>query len=451
MTGFFNNAGPSPVEDRLRAALRAHAEDFTASRDAWQRLHARSQETRRHATAGQVTASGLALRLARARFAIPAAAAAAVVIVIVAATTIVHLADPPAAGHGGTSGSQASVRPTGSPAPAGPGLTLAPDPAELAMVPPTTAVLSLTLGKDQGNGFFWFGYNSPRFWGYQVSPGLQFCDSVGSADGSETSCIPLMALHSADLASITAGGSYAGAPTGPRLPPTTYAGTANDQVASVTAVLPDGRRYAGKVGSARGFPDKAWIVECPQVNGTQLVFRDASGRQIVDLSGTQAQIPSVKEPRSGGIPVLSNVGMGTGGSGAVLAYLTGGHVAFWLGQPWPVAVSPDAAAGQPALAGMTDIAPTGSSQNPVVALGYAHANVARIVVHLPHGKQVTVVTFKPGWPGSGLRLWSAALGTNLFNDHAGLPTGLPKMTATAYDAAGHVLAQVTLGFSNLPI
>jgi hypothetical protein len=77
--------------------------------------------------------------------------------------------------------------------------------------------------------------------------------------------------------------------------------------------------------------------------------------------------------------------------------------------------------------------------------------VARIVVHLPHGKQVTVDTFKPGWPGSGLRLWTASLGTNLFNGQAGLPLGLPTLTATAYDAAGHVVAQVRLGFSNFPL
>ena len=135
----------------------------------------------------------------------------------------------------------------------------------------------------------------------------------------------------------------------------------------------------------------------------------------------------------------------------MLAVLTGGHVAFFLDQPWPVAVSPDAAAGQPAVAGLADIAPTGSSQYPVVAIGYAHANVARIVVHLPHGRQVTVSTFLPGWRGSGLRLWTAQLGTGLFNDKASLPAGLPALTATAYDAAGHVVAQVRLGFSNFAI
>jgi uncharacterized membrane protein len=453
MTGFFSNAGPSPVEDRLRAALQARAEDFTASGDAWQQLQARNQATASRAAGGGAAGGRTTQRLMRSRFAVPAAAAAAVVIVIVAATTIVHLADSPAADHGGTSGSQASARPTGSPGPAGTHLTAVPDRAEIAMVPPTTAVLSLSLPEDHGSGFFWFGYDSPDFWGYQVSPGLQFCDSVISG-GSETSCIPVTALHSAGLASVTAGGAFAGAATGDSgaaLTSTVYAGMVTNQVASVTAVLPDGRRYVGETGAAYGFPDKAWIVECSRVNGTRLVFRNVSGRQIADISTTQVEVPAVKQPRSGGVTVLHVAGNATGASGVVLAYLIGGHAAFWLGQPWPVAVSPDTAAGQPAMAGMTDIVPTGSSQYPVLALGYAHANVARIVVHLPHGKQVTVDTFEPGWPGSGLRLWTASLATNLFNGQAGLPAGLPKLTATAYDATGHVLAEVTLGFSNFAI
>jgi hypothetical protein len=448
----------STTEDRLRAALQAHAEDFTVSQDAWQQLAARTEGTSSRATGGRTTGirttgSRQARRLAQAKFAVPAAAAAAVVIVIVAATTITHgLAGSPAAGPRGTGGGQASVRSTSSPAP---NLTLRLGQEQLALVPPSSAILTLPLGQGHGSGFFWYGYDSPEFWGYQVNPGLQFCDAVGSASGSsQTSCVPLSALHSADLASVTVGGGFAGASTGgtgAATAQTTYAGTVNGAATSVTAVLPDGHRYAGEVGSARGFPDKAWIVECPQVTGTQFVFRNASGRQIEDVGGTQAQIPAVQAPRSGAIAVLHYAGNTTGGSGVVLAYLAGGHVAFFLGQPWPVAVSPDAAAGLPAIAGMTDIVPTGSSPYPVVALGYAHANVARIVVHLPHGKQVTVDTFQAGWRGSSLRLWTAQLGTGLFNDKAGLPAGLPALTATAYDAAGHVLGQVRLGFSNFPI
>ncbi len=46
-----------------------------------------------------------------------------------------------------------------------------------------------------------------------------------------------------------------------------------------------------------------------------------------------------------------------------------------------------------------------------------------------------------GWPGSSLRLWHARLPLN--PQQAG--SGLLAVTATAYDAAGHVLGQVKLG------
>lgn len=434
------NTGPSPVEDRLRAALQARAQDFTARQDAWQQLQARNQ-----AAASRTIGSGAggrrsARRLVRGRFAVPAAAAAAVVAVVVATTTLVH-------GLGSDAGTAATARSKPSVTATGPDVKTFPDQGEPALVPPATSVLSLTLGKDHASGSFWFGYNSPGFWGYKVSPGLQFCDAVGSADAGESSCIPVTALRSASVTAASSFGLPSVGATGS--PPAIYAGSVTDQAASVTAVLPGGRTYAGTVGTARGFPDKAWIVTCPQVTGTRLIFRNASGRQVADVGTKPLQVPAVKQPHSGAITVLHNASGGA--SGGVLAYLIGGHVVFWLDQPGAMAVSPQAAAGQPALAGMADIAPAGSSEYPVIALGYAHANVARIVVHLPHGRQVTVDTFVPGWPGSSLRLWKAALGTSLFNDKAGLPAGLPALTATAYDAAGHVVAQVRLGFSNLPI
>jgi hypothetical protein len=422
MTRFLNNAGPDTAEDRLRAALQARAQDFTASQDAWEQLQARGQAAGRHRSPRPVLA----------RYGIPAAAAAAVIIVIVAATTIVHgVAGSPAGGH------PASGRSLAGPT-AAPRYTAGPDPRQLTMVPPATAVLGLRLKLYQAAGFFWFGYNSPDFWGYQeVSPGLQFCNTVGSVYGSEDYCYPVTALRSAGHATVTAANYVTVRASIGNI--AVYAGSAADQVTSVTAVLPDGRTFAGTIGSGRGFPDKAWLLPCPAAQGTRLVFRDASGQQLASLSTTLLPVPWLQQPRSGGITVLA---------GAVPAYLTGGHVAFWLRKSSFLAVSPDVAAGKQALAGMADVSIGGTSgQYPVIALGYAHANVARIVVHLPGGKQVTVDTFTPGWPGSGLRLWTAKLGTGLVSGRA----GLPALTATAFDAAGHVVAQVRLGFTTFPM
>jgi hypothetical protein len=430
MTGFLNNAEPDTAEDRLRAALQARAQDFTASQDAWEQVQARGLAAGRHRSQRSVLA----------RYAIPAAAAAAVIIVIVAATTIVHgMAGSPAGGHPASGPSMAG--PT-----AAPPYTVEPDPRQLATVPPVTGVLSLRLKLYQATGFFWFGYNSPDFWGYQeVSPGLQFCNTVGLMHGSEDYCYPVTALRSAGQATVTAANYVTVRSVTVRSSESlaVYAGSAADQVTSVTAVLPDGRTFAGTIGKARGFPDKAWLLPCPAAQGTRLLFRNGSGQQVASLSTTPLEAPWLQQPRSGGITVLG---------GTIPAYLTGGRVAFWSRKSTFLAVSPDVAAGKQALAGMADVSIEGtSSQYPVVALGYAHANVARIVVHLPGGKQVTVNTFTPGWPGSSLRLWTAQLGTGLTHDRAGLPTGLPTLTATAYDTAGHVVAQVRLGFTNFPM
>jgi hypothetical protein len=68
--------------------------------------------------------------------------------------------------------------------------------------------------------------------------------------------------------------------------------------------------------------------------------------------------------------------------------------------------------------------------------GYAHENVARVTVRLADGRQVGARTF-PGWKGSGIRLWAVPA-----------PTDLPprlRYVVLAYDAAGHVVWQLTCG------
>jgi hypothetical protein len=65
--------------------------------------------------------------------------------------------------------------------------------------------------------------------------------------------------------------------------------------------------------------------------------------------------------------------------------------------------------------------------------GYAHENVARVVLHLSGGRQFTAQTF-PGWQGSGLRLWAVPVPADL--------VAVPKYVALAYDAAGHVVSQL---------
>lgn len=67
--------------------------------------------------------------------------------------------------------------------------------------------------------------------------------------------------------------------------PSLYFGTAVQSVAAVTAVLPDGRRYAGSVIDGPGFPYKVWQVYCPmQSSVPTLIFRDKAGHVLGQLS-----------------------------------------------------------------------------------------------------------------------------------------------------------------------
>jgi hypothetical protein len=81
----------------------------------------------------------------------------------------------------------------------------------------------------------------------------------------------------------------------------------------------------------------------------------------------------------------------------------------------------------------------------VEAFGYAHADVARVILHLADGGEVTTSTFAAGWAGSDLRLWVVPLPPGTWVNGK----GMPAVTATAEDAAGHVLGQCPLA-SKIP-
>jgi hypothetical protein len=98
------------LEDRVRSALRARAEDFSADPDAWLRLAARRRAGRRRRAA-------LLRWRWPAAFLIPAAAAAAVVATVVAAVTVAGVAGRPTSSTGaaGPGTSRSVVTPTFGP------------------------------------------------------------------------------------------------------------------------------------------------------------------------------------------------------------------------------------------------------------------------------------------------------------------------------------------------
>lgn len=93
------------------------------------------------------------------------------------------------------------------------------------------------------------------------------------------------------------------------------------------------------------------------------------------------------------------------------------------------------AAGWPAV---TALIGSGSAFGGNECFGYIQAGVTRLVIRLDNGYQAPVPVFKPGWQGSGIRLFAVALPRSFFTWNGG--GGGPQGTVTAYDRDGHVLA-----------
>jgi hypothetical protein len=426
------------VEERLREALRAHAEGFTAHPDAWRQLAARR---RRRGGPRWSRLSGPAL--------IPLAAAAAVLAVIGAAILMVH----------GVSGGAGKVPETGvaptptatARPPGGPGA--GPAGEMLTEDPPLSAVVHVRVPgiekkvhgqAERVTSYFWLGRNNPAAWSFQVNPGQQLCnDTVNdSGGGSSGFCWPAPAPGPGHLATVT--GSE-----GVQTDQTIMVGEAVSRVTSVTAVLSDGRTYHGVVATGRGLPGVVWAVSypwsagVPYTKGARLVFRDASGKQVTVLEPhAPAGPPQAAQPASGGVALFSYPASHGEPAGVVKAYLIHGEVGFWS-PIWGGVISQRLAADPPALGGLTQ--PFGSegggTSSPVEALGYAHADVARVVLRADGRQLASAATAAAGWPGSSLRLWHARVPVNLQQT----ASGRLVVTATAYDSAGRVLGQVQLG------
>jgi hypothetical protein len=439
------------VEERLREALRAQAEEFTAHPDAWRQLTARSR--------GRGAASWPRWR--RSRFSgpmlIPAAAAVAVVAVVATVLLAVH-------GISGRSGESPATGATTAPRTASPsasrgpvqapdGPLPGPDREMLKLDPPLSAVVPVRVPgivkkihgqTEQVTSYFWLGRNNPASWPDWVNPGPQLCnntvnDTTGQSGGF---CWPAPAPGPGHLATVT--GSE-----GDGTDQTIMVGEAAVRVASVTAVLPGGRTYPGAVSTGRGLRGVVWTAAypwstgVPYTKGVHLVFRDASGRAVTVLDPhSPAGPPQTVQPASGGVTLFAYPASPQEPAGTVQAYLVHGEVGFWS-PLWSGTISQQTAAGAPVLGGLSEPFVIGADGTftRLEALGYAHADVARVVLRADGRQLASVATTRAGWPGSNLRLWHVRLPLN--PQQAG--SGRPAVTATAYDAAGHVLGQVKLG------
>jgi hypothetical protein len=450
------------VEDRVRAALRAHAEDFTASADAWERVEARSAPTarRRPAVPSRLTPSRRFLRHAG-----PAATAAAVIAVVVAATLTGQALShhpaggvTPAASGSDTPGVQGGGHRTDA--------ITEIDKFMLKDAPPTTPVVTMRLGgPTMAAVSFWLRYDDPHAWSQQVTSGLQFCQAdvgMGGGQGGSGHCGP--GVPNLGGLPVVPTGPDAGVDSSTDL----FYGIATKRVASVTAVLRDGREYPGQVRAAPGLPERVWAVKFPgPAAGVHVVFRDAAGHGVATIAATvplpddpnQSQIV-LQPPATGGIPVFQypaaegtwkDSGVGGGPGGTMTAYLVDGHVVFWS-NPWGALVSPSAIpAGQPALAGVAapfELLPPGGSSmfKQLKAFGYAHFPVTRVVLRLADGRQFPATLIAAGnangWLGTDFRLWWVNLPISIWNQSK----QVPPITVIGYNAAGHVVTTAQLGF-----
>jgi hypothetical protein len=428
------------VEDRVREALREHAEDFTARPDAWQQLRARRDASGRRRAVRR--------RSWPARVIGPAAAAAAVVVIVLAAAAVSGTFDRAGTGPGAAVRATPSGTGTASPRPtASSSFAFSADgPAGqlLAMDPPVSSVIGLRVpwtgsGRkaDQVTSYFWLGFASPHYWLDQVVSGPQFCnDTVNLTNGESGGfCWPLPPLGTGQQARVT-GDENAGTNQ------VILVGAAAAAVTSVAAALPDGRTFTGVVKAGHGLRDKAWTVGYPPSAGVRLIFRNAAGTQVAVLGTARPDgPPQTTWPGRGGVTAFSYPASYREPKGQVEAYLIQGRVGF-LGM-WGGQISPLSAAGPAVLGGLTDPFDSlrGGQWGRLEALGYAHANVARVVLTLPGGKTVSTSTFPARWPGSSLRLWAVKVPENA----ASIDRPRSDITATAYDAAGHVLGRVQLG------
>jgi hypothetical protein len=389
------------LEDRLREALSERARQSPVSDDAWARTVARARRRRPRASAWS-------------RFMIPAAAAAAVIAIVVGASLL--------AGDRSPRGGSGSARP----ATTSPSATPPPPPGRndylMRQAPPVSAVVpvKLTIDGKITWTFVWFGYMKNA-----RNEGIALC-SVTDGGNYYGSGNCGAATVGAGKVAISDGGSGS-----------IRLGTVIRQATSVTAVLGGGRRVPGVLAFGRGFPYKVWAVAYPQENNAHVVFADAGGHELGQVSFS-AEYPAPPQPRSGGIVVFrypAHVLEPT--AGTMKAYLldgrlvgvTGKVVGFWDSSS-SSAIASRPASGSPAVVNMGGGIVNHAKLSEYY--GYAHENVARVVLRLPGGAEYGAQTLA-AWPGSGLRLWAFAVPSSA------LSVKPRQAVLLGYDAAGHVI------------
>jgi len=331
--------------------------------------------------------------------------------------------------HGGPRGSSspvgaalASPSVAGAPAPPGPGSYVMKGTTVVSAIVP----VKLTVSGKTTWSFVWFSHRNSG-----SDRSLQLCvvTEGGGFDGSG-GCDPATASPQ----ELAAGGVDG------------ITQLASDpQVTSLLAQLPHGRSVAGVGVWGRGFPDRVWLTVLPQLDNATLLLRNADG-QVVKRVSVAAQYPIPARPSSGGITLFSYpAGTIAAKAGTLTAYLlpgsrfgVSGKVVGFFGSGGYSATGSDPVNGPEVAVDMGGGWQTGAKV--VEQYGYTHANVARVALRAPDGKQYGAET-TAAWPGSGVRLWHFTMPI------AAMPIAAGKLVMLGYDAAGHVVWQKPLSES----
>jgi hypothetical protein len=158
----------------------------------------------------------------------------------------------------------------------------------MRQAPPVSAVVPVKLTMDGKTTwtFVWFGYMKNA-----RNEGIALCSVTDGGNYYGTGGCEAATVGAGKVAKSDGGAGSI------RL------GTVVRQATSVTAVLGDGRRVPGMLAFGRGFPYKVWAVAYPQENNARVVFADAGGHELGQVS-FGAEYPTPSQPRSGGIVVF---------------------------------------------------------------------------------------------------------------------------------------------------
>ncbi|GGS52849.1 hypothetical protein GCM10010156_09440 [Planobispora rosea] len=362
------------LEDRLRAALEARAQTFTAASGAWLGV----RERRRGARLRRV-----------ALLAVPAVAAS---LALVLGTGLVG------GGDGDGDGTTVATFAEG----AGPLLEQA-----LRRDPPAGEVLTVPGGT--GLSHVWFS----------AAPGgrgSRLCAlPAGRGQGRAHWCNVLAPLGPERFAALV-GGTGGGFSSGADL---TLYGVAADAVTAVTAVTEDGRSLPGAVLRREGVQAPVWVVRYPgAVKIAAFAFADERGRTLQRLERPPGRAcHDDPAPRGSGLPLVDDVTVHLTGSGCVA--VRRGDATVGMADTHPH-LTLGADLRQLAKEIRAPVRVWGGAGQAVPGLWYGYTDEETARVELRIGGERVSVSTAGGFPGQGVRVFGGRLprGAEPFRDGA---------------------------------